>query len=315
MIKDQISNLLNQSISTKNELYGLKAQILGKTGIINAALKEAAQLPLEAKKTAFQEINNLKTEAETALVKIEQRLHNAQIETMCNQLDSKLNQPTFYQPGSLHPLQSLIADISHFFDQLGFVRVEGTHIARAYHNFDALNTDKHHPSRNSSDTFYLNPEHVLRTHTTASLEANMSHLKPPFKAYCIGPVYRNEDEDSTHTCMFHQIDLVVMSEEGEQFSVSHLKGLVDLLVTGLLQKSNWHWIPSFFPFTQPSFEVYIDQLELLGCGLLHPRILQEQGFEKHTCLALGMGLERILSVQNNFSDIRELYSFDARKRS
>lgn len=307
-ISSQFINADISNIKTQHDLNTFKACATGKQSKLVQAFKRLKQLDKKQRIEYGQKLNQIRAKIEQKILEITRALNQNQ--TTQHQ---QLNRSTQSLPlGSLHPLQSLIHDIKAVLDTMGFTEITGPDIVAAEANFDILGFDTHHPARASSDTFYFSSNQILRTHTTACTISSMSNLKPPFGVYSIGQAYRNDDEDATHTSCFHQFDVEIVSAYGEQYSVANLKSLVIDLLNRILGKADYRFVSAYFPFTTPSIEVYLDDTEILGCGLLNQEVMRNIGLTNHSCMALGMGIERILSFKQKISDIRELYRFDAR---
>ena len=215
--------------------------------------------------------------------------------------------------GSFHPITSIVRDISLLLTNLGFSEASGPEIESERFNFDMLNIKESHPARQMHDTFYVNKRSgVLRTHTSPVQVRAMLENKPPFAFFSAGKVYR-KDDDSTHLPMFHQIEGIYVNEKG---SFAELKDLIYKIVFSLFGENiKLRFRQSFFPFTEPSAEVDIlfeDEniwLEILGCGIVNPRVLENCNFNpnKFQGLAFGLGIERIAMLKYGVKDIREFY--------
>jgi len=230
--------------------------------------------------------------------------------------------------GTLHPLTRTIEEVTAYFAKAGFTVAEGSDIEDEEHNFNALNIPAHHPARQSQDTFYLNAvDRLLRTQTSPVQIRTMRSTKPPIRILCMGRVYRSES-DATHTPMFHQLEVLVIDKG---IHMGHLKStLTDFLrhYFGIADLP-MRFRPSFFPFTEPSAEVDIgcsreggtlkiggskDWLEILGCGMVHPKVLANCGIdpEEYQGFAWGMGLDRISMLKYGLPDLRPFFEGDTR---
>jgi phenylalanyl-tRNA synthetase alpha chain len=315
MMRDKISKL-QQSIEdlfqSESEADGksaslVRARLLGRSGLLTAAFADLRNIPQSERASHGQALNQLKR-------KVEKRL--AEFDELVVHQDWKLpsiSKCGVSRFGMPNMLQDTMVRLSEFFSSRGFVKIDGPHVDTPKVNFEMLNTPPSHPSRRSTDTFYFDEGTMLRTHTTGTLANGVGHLTPPFKAYALGPVYRNDDEDATHTTMFHQIDVLVV--EKRLLSMVDLKGLVDEILCCVVgQEVRWEFVPSYFPFTMPGGEAYIDGLEVLGCGLLHKNVLKAMGRDDCTALAIGMGIERVCALNQQRSiNIRELYRLETRR--
>lgn len=262
--------------------------------MINKA-KQAIQAVLVARKQAFEaEVLNAKLAQETIDVTLPGR-----------------GAPL----GNIHPVTRTTERIVEFFSELGFEVKDGPEIEDGYHNFDALNIPPHHPARADHDTFYFNPDLVLRTQTSGVQIRTMENQEPPVRIISPGRVYRN-DYDQTHTPMFHQVEGLMIAEN---VSFAQLKGILnDFLHNFFEEDLEIRFRPSYFPFTEPSAEVDVKGkngwLEVLGCGMVHPTVLKSMGVdpEKYSGFAFGMGIERLTMLRYGVNDLRSFFENDLR---
>ncbi len=218
--------------------------------------------------------------------------------------------------GGLHPVSITIDRIVKFFQDLGFEVANGPEIESDYYNFDALNIPEHHPARADHDTFWFDAKRLLRTQTSGVQIRYMEKKKPPLRIIAPGRVYRN-DYDQTHTPMFHQVELLFVDENA---NFTELKGLLnDFLKAFFEEDLKVRFRPSFFPFTEPSAEVDVmgkngKWLEVLGCGMVHPKVLENVGIDpqKYSGFAVGMGVERLTMLRYNVTDLRSFFENDSR---
>ena len=209
-----------------------------------------------------------------------------------------------------------IERVTKFFSELGFSVESGPEIESDYYNFDALNIPKHHPARADHDTFWFNPELLLRTQTSGVQIRTMEKKQPPIRIMAPGRVYRN-DYDQTHTPMFHQIELLYVDKNA---NFTELKGLLhDFLRAFFEEDLQVRFRPSYFPFTEPSAEVDVmgkngKWLEVLGCGMVHPNVLRNVGIDpnEYSGFAVGMGVERLTMLRYNVTDLRAFFENDLR---
>jgi phenylalanyl-tRNA synthetase alpha chain len=313
-LRVEIDRLFLSVPQSEHELLLLRSKVLGSSGVVTQALRSMVQLPYEKRAEYGKSINLVKRDVERRLTEFKDQLHQQKVENLLNHT-KEVGLPTAQRiTGALNPIKSTISDLCRFLGQLGFVRIDGPEIETVQHNFDNLNMEPEHPARDPSDTFYLCKDLLMRTHTTASFEGRgLCGLKPPFRVYSIGAVYRNDEEDATHTQMFHQLELVV-AEPGLTFA--HLKGLIRDMVCAVCEldpaSAQLDFVPAYFPFTEPSVEVYVNSQEILGGGILHPEVVK--GADP-SCkyIALGMGIERVVAIKTGCVDIRDLRSMDARR--
>jgi len=230
--------------------------------------------------------------------------------------------------GALHPITRTIDRMAAYFAALGFKVVEGPEIEDDYHNFEALNIPAHHPARAMHDTFYIDDTHVLRTHTSGVQVRTMETQEPPLRVICPGRVYRC-DSDLTHSPMFHQIEGLLIDED---VSFGQLKGIIQDFLHAFFEQDALavRFRPSYFPFTEPSAEVDIQcvkceskgcricsgtgWLEVMGCGMVHPRVLEMSGVdtERYQGFAFGMGVERLAMLRYGIGDLRLNFENDLR---
>lgn len=260
----------------------------------------------EAKQTVLEILNAKKEEFEKAAL-------NAQLEK--ERIDVSLPGHKV-ELGGLHPVSLTIERVTKFFSELGFSVESGPEIESDYYNFDALNIPKHHPARADHDTFWFNPDLLLRTQTSGVQIRSMEKQKPPIRIIVPGKVYRN-DYDQTHTPMFHQIELLYVDKK---VNFTELKGvLYDFLRAFFEEDLQVRFRPSYFPFTEPSAEVDImgkngKWLEVLGCGIVHPNVLRNVGIDpnEYSGFAVGMGVERLTMLRYNVTDLRSFFENDLR---
>lgn len=216
--------------------------------------------------------------------------------------------------GNFHPISIIIEKIEYFFAELGFSVISGPEIENDYYNFDALNIPKNHPTRNDHDTFWLDSNRLLRTQTSGMQIRTMKYQKPPIRIIAPGKVYRN-DYDQTHTPMFHQIEGLIVDKN---INFTNIKNIIyNFLFNFFKKKLNIRFRPSYFPFTEPSAEVDIMEvnknwLEVLGCGMVHPNILINVNIDPdiYSGFAFGMGIERLTMLYYNIKDLRTFFKND-----
>ena len=308
------------------ELHELKQRWFGRNGDITEALKTLSTLDLEAKKQQGEQLYHLKKRVMEALAHQETQLKERAITEKLALERVMVDLPCPPTPcGFEHPIMKVFYDTIYLFREMGFDWHEGPEIESEFYNFDALNVTEGHPARAEQDTFYL-PNGLLRTQTSSVQIRVMETHTPPLKIISPGRVYRS-DYDQTHTPMFHQIEGLVVSKTA---NMAELKGVLQTFLEKFFQKSvELRFRPSFFPFTEPSCEVDIgyrvedqrivlegsDQwLEILGCGMVHPNVLQhcEISSQVYQGYAFGIGLERLTMLKYGVQDLRELYRNDQR---
>jgi len=311
-----------------SELDQLRVQYLGKKGELTTLLKSVSDLPGDQRPEMGKLVNELKRELQTAL---DERLTHLEAEVLAQQLNSQRIDYTLpgrgMEMGGLHPVTQVRERLENLFKSIGFTVVEGPEIEDDYHNFEALNIPENHPARAMHDTFYCENALLLRTHTSPSQIRVMEQQKPPIRIITPGRVYRR-DSDHTHTPMFHQIEVLVVEEN---CNFSNLKFLVQEFLNHFFEKDlKLRFRPSYFPFTEPSAEVDIacvmcsgtgcrvckdtGWLEVLGCGMIHPKVLGNVGIdsEKYSGYAMGMGIDRLTMLYYGIPDLRLLFENDLR---
>ena len=298
------------------DLESVYKSFLGKNGELNKLLKTLGSLPSEERREAGQSLNALKKEIEVIYSKrqhdlidldAERKLKNERIDVTLTGISR--------EQGTFHPITLTINSISDFFESLGFDVASGPEVETDYYNFEALNVPADHPAKDMHDTFYLGNGDLLRTHTSPVQIRTMEQKDPPLRIICPGRVYR-KDSDLTHTPMFHQIEGLVL-EEGASFA--QLKGLLNDFLTDFFgQEMELRFRPSYFPFTEPSAEVDIrwkkGWLEILGCGMVHPNVLEMAGIDtkKYSGFAFGLGAERMAMLKHDIPDLRAFFENDHR---
>ncbi len=312
-------------------LEELRIEYLSKKGKIQGLMAQMRDLSSEEKPKFGQMVNDLKNVVSAAIdekkEKLDQELLNARLKS--EKIDISLDG---YVPknGTLHPLTLVQKELEDVFIGMGYNVAEGPEVETDLYNFTRANTPEGHPARDMQDTFYVDPTHLLRSQTTAIqmrvLEQEAGNL--PIKVICPGKVYRRDDDDATHSHQFMQCEGLVI---GENITVADLKGTLELMIRELFSKdAKIRFRPSYFPFTEPSFEVDMTchicggkgcptckgtgWIEILGSGMVHPNVLEMAGIDskKYTGFAFGAGIERIAMLKYGITDIRDLYTNDIR---
>ena len=321
-LKKQISDISSRSkpvfdaASSKPELDDIYRSFLVKKCEVNILLKSLGSLPQDKRKDAGLLLNKLKEELESLYTSTSQNLiARANYERLANDsVDVTL--PCFQSyKGSSNPVSQTIKEISDFFERMGFDIETGPEAEIDYYNFEALNVPEDHPAKDMHDTFYLNNSGLLRTHTSPVQIRTMEKSEPPHRIICPGKVYR-KDSDLTHTPMFHQIEGLVVEKDA---SFAQLKGLLnDFLEDFFGEKVELRFRPSYFPFTEPSAEADIrwkkNWLEGLGCGMVHPNVLEGVGVDtkEYSGFAFGLGVERMAMLKYDIPDLRAFFENDLR---
>jgi len=318
-----LSELLDQAaseIDAASDLAALDAvrvSYLGKKGELTARLKSLGQLPADERAAAGQEINQAKQALQTRLNAQREALESAALKAklIADAVDVSLPGRGL-SVGGRHPVSRTQARIERIFANAGFGVRSGPEIEDEYHNFSALNIPENHPARAMHDTFYFPGGKLLRTHTSPVQIRSMAEEGVPIRIIAPGRVYRC-DSDQTHTPMFHQVEGLVIDEN---ISFANLKAVLHQFVEAFFErKAQLRFRPSYFPFTEPSAEVDIRWgegrwLEILGCGMVHPNVLENAGIdaEKYTGYAFGMGIERLAMLRYNVTDLRTFFENDLR---
>ncbi len=298
------------------DLDRVRVAYLGKKGSFTERLKQLGKLPAEERPQAGQAINDAKNILQEAINDRHKFLDNERINAKIAGEKVDVTLPgRGDDTGSLHPITQTIERIESLFSQMGFEVAEGPEVEDDFHNFEALNIPAHHPARAMHDTFYFDENTLLRTHTSSVQIRFMKEHKPPVRFIAPGRVYRH-DSDMTHTPMFHQVE-GLMIDEGINFA--ELKGLIINFLEHFFEKKlEIRFRPSYFPFTEPSAEVDLmgenGWLEILGCGMVHPKVLANIGVdsEKYNGIAFGMGVERLAMLRHGIDDLRIFFENDMR---
>ena len=310
-------------------LEKLRVEWLGKKGRVTDLLKSLGQLDAEERPKVGAEINAVKQLLNAQISERKETLQQAAIAAQLAAESLDVTLPGRREDlGALHPITRTIDRMAAYFAALGFEVVEGPEIEDDYHNFEALNIPAHHPARAMHDTFYIDDTHVLRTHTSGVQVRTMETREPPLRVICPGRVYRC-DSDLTHSPMFHQVEGLLIDED---VSFGQLKGIIQDFLNAFFEQFALavRFRPSYFPFTEPSAEVDIQcvkcaargcricsgtgWLEVMGCGMVHPRVLEMSGVdtERFQGFAFGMGVERLAMLRYGIGDLRLNFENDLR---
>lgn len=298
-------------------LEQIRLDYFSKKGFFTEQMKALGQLSAEERPKAGAEINKAKQAVMTALNEKKEAMAVAALNAklMAERIDVTLP-GRGRAKGSLHPVTQTIRRIRQLFGDMGFEVVEGPEIEDTFHNFDALNIPSNHPARSEHDTFYFNPDLVLRTQTSGVQIRVMENAKPPIRMISPGRVYR-PDYDMTHSPMFHQVEGLLIDKD---IHFTDLKGvLYEFLNRFFEEELEIRFRPSFFPFTEPSAEVDVmgkngKWLEVLGCGMVHPKVLESAGVDpnEYSGFAFGLGVERFAMLRYGVSDLRAFFENDVR---
>jgi len=334
-MKEQLTSIEERA---KSELSGIsdiklledfRVRFLGKKGELTAILKQMGKLSAEERPVIGQLANKVRSDIEEAL-----NARKAELKSKAEELRLKAERLDVTLPGKktkigrAHPLQVTLEQVEEVFLGMGFDIVEGPEVETDHYCFEALNMPKHHPARDTQDTFYINENVLLRTQTSSVQIRTMENRKPPIRIISPGRVYRSDAVDATHSPLFHQIEGLVIDKG---ITMADLKGTLELLMKRLYgEETQVRFRPHHFPYTEPSAEVDLmcfnchgkgcsmckqeGWVELLGSGMVHPKVLEECGIdpEVYSGFAFGIGLERITMGRYSINDMRLLYENDMR---
>lgn len=319
------SSLANAT--TIQEAEAIRVKYLGKKGVINDAMSFMRLLSPEEKPKLGVVLNEIKEQMETIVTERKEELNLMEITSRMEEEAIDVTLPGLRKSrsfGHRHPLSMTIEKAVDIFVKLGYDTVtdveDSPEIENDYYCFEALNCPKDHPSRDLQDTFYLSEDLnlLLRTHTSSVQIRQLEKRKPPLRIVAPGRVYRKDDIDATHSMVFHQVEILAIDEIGK-LHLGHLKGTVDHFLRNMFGPSiQVRYRGSFFPFTEPSMEVDVffkgKWLEVLGCGMVDPAVLEKAGIDpkKYGGFAAGFGVERFAMVIHGINDIREFYKNDVR---
>jgi len=310
-----------ESAATLDALDALRVGLLGKSGAITEQLKQLGKLPPDERKARGERINQAKERVAAAIAARRAQLEHAALDARLASERVDVTMPGRHvELGTLHPVTRTLERIGAIFQRLGYQLASGPEIEDDYHNFEALNFPLHHPARAMHDTFYFADGRLLRTHTSPVQIRAMKGRQPPLRVIAPGKVYRS-DSDQTHSPMFHQVEGLLVDESA---NFGDLKGALAQFVGAFFERDfEMRFRPSYFPFTEPSAEVDIRWerpdgssawLEVLGCGMVHPRVLRECGIdpERYTGFAFGLGVERFAMLRYGVQDLRAFFDNDLR---
>ncbi|MGI6361357.1 MAG: phenylalanine--tRNA ligase subunit alpha [Bacillota bacterium] len=333
---DKLSQIEQEALSAVNEavdeasLSQVRVGYLGKKGKITQISRSMGEIAVAERPKMGQAINAVKSAVEKAIAEKTTALKQASLSArlLAEKIDITLPGRPFAK-GNKHILTSVIEEIEEIFMGMGYSVAEGPQVETDYYNFEALNLPPEHPARDMQDSFYFSDSLLLRTHTSPVQVRTMEKLKPklPVKIICPGTVYRRDD-DATHSPMFHQIEGLYIDEK---VSLADLKGTLLVFVQQVFgEEREIRLRPSYFPFTEPSAEVDIScfacggagcrlckgsgWIEILGSGIVHPKVLAMSGYDPEKCsgFAFGLGVERVAMLKYGINDMRLLFENDVR---
>lgn len=320
-----------ESAAGLQELNDLRVKYLGKKGPLTEILRGMGALSAEERPVIGQVANEVRASIEEVIERKQAAFQQAETESRLRQETIDVTLPGRPNDmGAAHPLSKVIQEIEDIFIGMGYTVAEGPEVEQDYYNFEALNLPKNHPARDMQDSFYITEEILMRTHTSPVQVRTMEKRKGevPVKIICPGKVYRRDDDDATHSHVFTQIEGLVIDRN---IRMSDLKGTLLQFVREMFgPETRIRMRPSFFPFTEPSAEVDVScfgcgghgcrickqsgWLEILGSGMVHPRVLEMAGYDpkEYSGFAFGMGVERIAMLKYGVDDIRHFYINDLR---
>lgn len=323
-LKEQIESVRNQFLADIESfpqaptlIDQLKSKYLGRKGLVAQLFSKMSQVKSEDRPRMGQELNSLKIELTR---QFENKVASVLAPGKCSPDEAiDLTLPgKAPRLGSVHILEQTLSDIKEIFKSIGFHVAYGPEVDDDYHNFSALNIPEHHPARDMQDTFFIDAKTVLRTHTSNVQIHLMENEDPPIRYIVPGRVYRNEAISYKSYCLFHQVEGIYINK---RVSFGELKGCLEYFVRHMFgAERDMRFRPSYFPFTEPSAEVDIwdeerqEWLEILGCGMVDPNVLDNVGYDSKIWhgYAFGMGVERIAMLKYKINDIRLFYNGDIR---
>jgi phenylalanyl-tRNA synthetase alpha chain len=321
-LTDQLDALEQQAAAEIAEaadaaaLEQLRVGLLGKKGRISGVLGAMGKLPGQERPLVGQRANVLKTQVQSLLGERLQAVKQAAMAERIAKESLDVTAPATGVPmGHRHPLITTTEEIVDLFLGLGYSVAEGPEVERDHYNFTALNIPEDHPARDMQDTFYLGGDLLMRTHTSPVQIRHLEDNPPPVRIVAPGRVYRRDAVDATHSPVFHQVEVLAI-DEGLDFS--HLRGTVMAFLKAFFGDLPVRFRASYFPFTEPSAEVDVQWrgrwLEVMGCGMVDPAVLEGLGLdpERYSGFAAGLGVERFCMVRHGIDDIRRLYTSDLR---
>ena len=310
-----------------NALNDVRVSVLGKKGELTAVLKGMKDVKPEDRPMVGQLVNETREAIERTLEETKKKLESAELEHRLEKEVIDVTLPAKQNSvGHRHPNMIALEEVERIFVGMGYEVVEGPEVEQDYYNFEALNTPKNHPARDTQDTFYINEDTLLRTQTSSVQVRVMEKQQPPIRIVSPGRVYRSDAVDATHSPVFHQVEGLVVDEG---ITMADLKGTLEVFIKRLYgEDTKVRFRPHHFPFTEPSAEVDIScfsckgegcrickgegWIEILGCGMVHPKVLANCNIdpEKYSGFAFGIGLERVAMFRYGIDDLRLFYEND-----
>lgn len=334
-MREKINEILERTLeelksaNDSQSLDAVRVRVLGKKGELTGILRGMGQVAADMRPKIGQWVNEAREKLEEAIGEAQKKIAERELEKRLENEKVDVTMPVEGRSaGSLHPMSIVLEQLLDIFTGMGFEAVEGPEVELDHYNFELMNIPKNHPARDAQDTFYIDDNVVLRTHTSPVQARIMTTRKPPIRIVSFGRVYRADEADATHSPVFHQLEGLVIDEN---ISMGDLKGTLDTFARRLYGEGvTTRFRPSFFPFTEPSTEVDIScvmchgkgckvckgtgWLEILGAGMVHPHVLEMSGYDpkKVSGFAFGMGVERIAMLSYGVDDLRLFYDNDMR---
>ena len=335
-MKEQISKIQKEALENVEkskdlkELNDIRVKYLGKKGELTLLLRQMGNLSAEERPIMGAAVNTAKQEVEDKIQEKEEILRKLELAQKLENEDIDITLPSQkIKRGSKHPLNRIIEEVEDLFVSMGYDVVSGPELETDEYCFERLNLPKGHPARDMQDSFYITPDYLLRTQTSAVQARTMmaNEEKTPIRVIVPGKTFRRED-DATHSHQFNQVEGLVVDKN---ISLADLKGTLEVFMKKMLgQNTELRFRPSYFPFTEPSYEVDVTcfkcggkgcnlckqtgWIELLGSGIVHPNVLKMNGYDpdKYSGFAFGVGLDRLAMFKYGITDIRLLYQNDVR---
>lgn len=317
------------AITSLQDLQDLKVKYLGKKGELTSILKGLGGLSAEERPKIGSMVNQVRDELEKSIEVAEKAMKAKALEQRLEKEKIDVTMPSkAIKVGSVHPITQVIEEVKEIFLGMGYSVADGPEVERTYYVFDQLNTPIDHPARDLQDTFYVTEDVILRTQTSSVQIRAMENQKPPIKMICPGAVYRSDTVDATHSPLFHQIEGLVVDKN---ITMTDLKGTLEMFAKNCLgPNTKIRFRPHHFPYTEPSAEADVScfvcsgkgcrvcknegWIELLGCGMVHPKVLENCGIDPnvYSGFAFGFGVERIAMAKFGIDDMRLLFENDVR---
>ena len=330
---EEISKMAQErlnEISNSQELNDLKVKVLGKKGELTEILKGMGQIAAEQRPVIGNMVNTVRNQIEELIIEKEKEFKKKELDLKLEKEKIDVTLPSNkVKRGSKHPLNRIIEEVEDLFVSMGYDVVSGPELETDEYCFERLNLPKGHPARDMQDSFYITEEYLLRTQTSAVQARTMmaNKDKTPIRMICPGKTYRKED-DATHSHQFNQVEGLVIDKN---ITFADLKGTLEVFMKKMLgENTSLRFRPSYFPFTEPSFEVDVScfkcggkgcnlckqtgWIELLGAGMVHPNVLKMNGYnpDEYSGFAFGTGLDRLAMFKYGITDMRLLYTNDVR---